>query len=602
MPTMENADYNSYSVKDWLEKADRGEVALPTYQRSYIWANQRIADYLKALFENRPTGIFLVLKNEGRSTFKSRTLSGVDANPDKAKILVLDGQQRLTSLWSVLKGQPTYQFYVEVKDLKNRKLEVQRVRFFSNNSTEGREVSDHRVAYERNLVPIAILSEGSGIESCEGDRDPDDPGRIWEWCILACNKEHEEARRLESAIQKRLNQTLLLQRHLHYCALPRDTDPSVAINIFVETNQSSAKIKEVDIVVARAQAQYNEDLRKRIKQFWDTTPILAHYFSHDLEAMIPEIGEWIFKVACLKIRNFPPKKQRFAEALNGLFEGGNDCGLKRINALQEDLKEALNFASQNGGSTKRTLAAWPPIHVIAALQDDLRSIRKPPWQGTANKLISAYLWRSYLTDRYEKQANDKLHADFLSLRECLKDIRNTGIYKRLPPIFKKENHPVPSAKSLENSLQWISRGRLGPAIAGLVMRKRPLDWVTGRELNENYVRDLEHRRKLDRHHVFPSKYLKGHVAQEKINNGLNGVLLSKDGNLSLGSQAPDLYLKKVLKNSPVLKKDEIRDRVNSHLIPYDALMSQGAPKVRYEYFISQRAKLLAKEIETLVTL
>ena len=188
MPTMKNADYGSYSVKEWLEKADMGEVALPTYQRSYVWKNQRIADYLKALFENRPTGIFLVLRNEGKSTFKSRTLKDVDANPSKAKLLVLDGQQRLTSLWSALKGNSIYQFYVQVEDLKTHKLEVQRVRVFSDNSKEGKEAVKERVAYEKNLVPVAILSEGSSIESLGRDSDPDDPGKIWNGALKLAMK------------------------------------------------------------------------------------------------------------------------------------------------------------------------------------------------------------------------------------------------------------------------------------------------------------------------------------------------------------------------------------------------------------------------------
>ena len=148
---------------------------------------------------------------------------------------------------------------------------------------------------------------------------------------------------------------LLEERRLHYCALPKGTDRSVAINIFVETNQSSAKIKEFDIVVARAQAQYDEDLRNKIALFGKTTPFLSHYFSSEPEEMIPQVGEWILKVACLKLRRCPPKEPRYKDTLPGLLDADRDPGVNQLNALQEDLEAALDFASQNGGSTKKTL-------------------------------------------------------------------------------------------------------------------------------------------------------------------------------------------------------------------------------------------------------
>ena len=44
--------YDSRSVKDWLEMADRGEVLLPNFQRSFVWKPKQTADYLMALLEN----------------------------------------------------------------------------------------------------------------------------------------------------------------------------------------------------------------------------------------------------------------------------------------------------------------------------------------------------------------------------------------------------------------------------------------------------------------------------------------------------------------------------------------------------------------------
>lgn len=77
----------------------------------------------------------------------------------------------------------------------------------------------------------------------------------------------------------------------------------------------------------------------------------------------------------------------------------------------------------------------PPVYVIAALQGDLQTIKKAARKGTAIKLISTYLWRAFLTDRYEAQANDRLFDDFKDLRRCLKQIMETGNFDKPPVIF-----------------------------------------------------------------------------------------------------------------------------------------------------------------------
>ncbi len=605
MQTGKPARYEARSIRHWLVMADRAEVALPNFQRSYVWPNQRIAEYLLALFENRPTGTFLILEVQGELTFASRTLKGVTADPKDAQELVLDGQQRLTSLWSVLKGKAAQTFYLRVKDLNKREMGVEKVLFYSATSAQGKRLINPRFAYEHNLVPIDILLDGIGIEGKVYKKDPDEPGDIWHWCKKARSGGDNAARKLEKAITLRLQQRLLLERNLHYCVLPANTEPRVAIEIFVETNKSSTKIRRFDIAVALAQGNYEEDLRERIVRFYDDNPDVGHYFDREREKWIPQVGEWLLKVACLKGKKArAPKEQYFEEALIELFDRGRDKGMEQLDRLQNDLVAALDVAARMGGASRQTLPAWPPIHVIAALQDDLQGISNPAWMGTATRLLHAYLWRSCLTSRYEAQANDRLLEDFSALRQCLGEIGGKGSYDHPPPIFDAIDYPVPDSRglgSLAKPVQWINPGRVGRALAAVAMQKKPLDWVTGNELDAKKVRDLIDNRKLNRHHVFPQNYLKFSFEKNQINHGLNGVLLSKEGNIFLGQKAPHLYLKRILDNSGSLKESELRRRVESHLVPYDVLMdSDISGSLRFRKFVKGRAELMARVIVQLV--
>lgn len=613
MSQLQSAEYKSRKLRDWLAMADNGKIALPSFQRDYIWDNKRIAAYLKALLTNRPTGIFLVLQVGDGLKFSSRTIKGVRAQPKDAVELLLDGQQRLTSLWSALNGKGRHRFFIQVKDLENLDMEVVRVKYFPSSRVAESDPVSNRL---NNLVPVDLLWEQRNASDKNGKPSSlYKPGKIWDWCKKACkDKDTDEnvidPRQMENAIYKGLNQILLIERELWYCLLPQETETDEAIQIFVETNKSSFTIGKIDIVVAVAQKKYEQDLRRLIEEQYDSHHNLKHYFSRDPDKLVPELGECLFKIACLKIQKvkekeihggLPPSQGKYEVALHNLFMNGKRIGLVRFSELGKDLKEALDFVAQQGAVSKQLLPSWPPVYVITALQRDLRDIRKPAYKATARLLLVAYLWRSFFTDRYESQANARLHKDFVSLRICINKIASNGNCKgELPPIFEPDEHPLPSPSDLTKPQPWITRGRRGLAISSIILQNKPVDWVLGHPLDTGTIRTMQDERKLDHHHIFPVSYIKECATKEEINHGLNGTLLEKTGNISLGNDAPGKYLEKILEQSGSLKEADLRKRVESHLVPYETLRAtDGAPGSQYMLFIEQRAELIADQISKL---
>ena len=604
------AHYDKRPVKNWLQRANEGTISLPDFQRSYVWNNQRIANYLKALFQNRPTGVFLILPIRDEPQFVSRPLMGINVEDGNPTELVLDGQQRLTSLWHALRGTPDHQFFVEVSDLSSREMDVSNVHTYSTRSSQYRVLREPAVAYDKNLVPIDILWE----DMDENNPERDELGKIWDWSNSACSTDSDEARRLERAIG-RLQKEHLLNRELHYCALPPETSKQEAIDVFIETNSSSVTVKRFDIVVATAQRQYEEHLRQCIEDFHNDNDLTSNYFKGDEQETIPEIGEWILKVACLKVRTeqhplgLPPKEANYEKALTAVFASDQDSP-RPIDSLLIDLKFALATAAKHGGVTHRTLASWPPVHVVAGIQEELKGVEgtarsRAARVGTANKLISTYLWRAFLTDRYEVQANDRLYEDYKQLRQCLFSIRNTGTTDEsmLPPMLNDSLHPLPSEDDLlDTAWSWIGlKSRRGRAIAAITLANNPKDWATGETLDTETVRSLENSGELERHHVFPKDFLKEHIDVGRINLGLNGVVLKKITNRSFSRNDPALYMNNLLNQSSVTDS-ELRQRVETHLVPYELLVSSGDPESRYEVFLSERAKIMIEKINELAVL
>ena len=179
---------------------------------------------------------------------------------------------------------------------------------------------------------------------------------------------------------------------------------------------------------------------------------------------------------------------------------------------------------------------------------------------------------SLFTNRYERQANDRLHEDFEELSDAL-----TGEGCKIPPlrIFDDQYHPLYRAAWLVESAGWIGRSRIGKALVAMVLATEPtpIDWITGEPLRPTHVRQLEQGKNLDRHHVFPKKVLlAAGVSRKEIDNGLNGVVLDKRTNRRFWKYPPDEYVRNITKKRKI-KESELLERIAGHFVPHKAMVN-----------------------------
>ena len=403
---MKPATIREREIQDWLALAESGALALPSFQRSYVWKRPRlIADYLLAVLQNRPTGVFLLLETDGEPQFESRTLRGIDADTATVKELLLDGQQRLTSLWQAFTGNARVAYFVEFTSLENRDFTVVDVVPESERSIRGRALQGARRAFSENLVPLTILRDVL-------EEPDDDLGAIWCWCSVAVNDANEAQRLTRSLTRVGLD---LLKRDLHYFELGSETDRRLAIDIFVQSNQSSVKVNEFDIAVALALGEAETNLRDALSDFHQQSSVTRHYVgnnSDENESAIAPLGEWVLFSACMSEKGFAPKRQRFEDVIKEVFGTERENSQEPVDALLGDVESALSVLADHGARTRQTLPTLPALHVLAALQRELAELTKASHQGLGNKLISAYVWRSFFTNRYEAKANDRLFEDW----------------------------------------------------------------------------------------------------------------------------------------------------------------------------------------------
>lgn len=597
-------EYLDRSVEKWLAAAESGTLELPSFQRSFVWKPQRIADYLSALFQEKPTGVFLVLKVGREPPFESRSLKKISGQSEgeRAEIteLLLDGQQRLTSLWQSFAGAAKESYFLQVKDICGRNLKVVGIKFKSGQAAE--RLEEPRKAYVENLAPIRILREASS-------GDPNN--QIWDWCRNAVD-DPDEARQLERELTKVGKK--LLKHELHYCELGTGTKPRNAIDIFIESNKSAVNVTKFDIAVAVAEAEGKLKLRDGIISFQRRSPVIPHYTGakeNDPEAGLPPLGKWTLFAGCLGHLDKQPKESQYDSVVKHVLLGDSGDPIDNLTHWLNNVEEALKTLSDHGARTEQTLPALPPLHVLAALEDDLKQLSGAHREGFGKQLVSAYIWRSFFTDRYEARANDRLYKDFGPLRACIQDLAITGRLRRdlvrKVPIFDEKEHSLPKYRDLANlgnhPLPWIKiKSRLSRAIVALQLSSDPVDWITTTKLNTRNIRELEREAKLHRHHIFPVNVLKSHLDKPHYDHALNGAVLKSSTNLSLDDKEPQDYLREILHYGGARSEAELKKRIESHLVPYDLLVSEGNLKTRYKKFIQGRARLMLQRIEDVCAL
>lgn len=89
-------------VEELVSMIERGELRLPEMQRRYVWRSTRVRDLLDSLYRGYPSGAILLWETEEKVPLQDFAIDQ-EVNPYQATRLLLDGQQRLTSLFVLKK-------------------------------------------------------------------------------------------------------------------------------------------------------------------------------------------------------------------------------------------------------------------------------------------------------------------------------------------------------------------------------------------------------------------------------------------------------------------------------------------------------------------
>jgi uncharacterized protein with ParB-like and HNH nuclease domain len=134
-----------YDVGTLIKSIELGEVALPDIQRPFVWKNVKVRNLFDSMYEGYPIGYLLFWKNA--LTDDARNI-GTDRKQNVPRLLIVDGQQRLTSLYAVVKGIPVVR----------ENYDSEHIEIAFNPLQQKFEVADAAIRRDKSYIPnISVL-------------------------------------------------------------------------------------------------------------------------------------------------------------------------------------------------------------------------------------------------------------------------------------------------------------------------------------------------------------------------------------------------------------------------------------------------------------
>lgn len=542
-------------LEELLKKVADGRIQLPDFQRGWVWPHTGIASLIASISQGYPVGTLMFLRTGGLSKFKERPVEGVALRGKKeAETLILDGQQRMTSLFQAIALDAPVQtydergkratgwFYLDIEAAVNPAVDrEQAVRFLP----ESRVVRSFRnevlldcstpeKEYEAKLFPLHhILDSGDWAEGF---------------------REHYEYAKDIRELWKAFNNEVVKRfekYQLPLIELGRETPREAVCQVFEKVNTGGEALTVFELLTATFAADEFElrpDWEKR-RNTW-------------LRDSRYRVLEQVKDTDFLQIVTLLATQERNQVWLagGGEPERAPRIGCRRTEMLRLSLEDYQAWADRAVDALLRTarflysecvydtrfLPYGTQIIPLAAVFATLGEEADRP---AAYRAISRWFWCGILGEMYGGSTESRFARDLPEVASWARGGDN-------PP------RTVEEAQFSAGRLDTL-RTRNSAAYKGLyalLLKRDIVDWRTGTNIKEDTYFDHA----VDIHHVFPQKWCEDQgLSRDRFDSIVNKTPLSAKTNRAIGGTAPSRYLERLEGKSTVGEMDTY---LKGHLI------------------------------------
>ncbi len=561
------------SVEELVSMIERGELRLPEMQRQYVWRSTRVRDLLDSLYRGYPSGAILLWETDEAVPLQDFAVSQ-STNPYQSTRLLLDGQQRLTSLSAVIRGEPVsvrgrrrpidLLFNLEHPDQLAVVTEVEENGDDEDDADDDSElIGDETDSTEdellkrfnkmtfvvatRKLEQLPHWVKVSGVFKTDNDAPFLKRAGISGFDDPRYEKYSQRLARLRG-IRKYVYRMDVLERTLSY---------DEVTEIFVRVNSLGAKLRSSDLALAQITAKW----RHSLQTFQDFQKACAKTgFDLDLGLHLKNLMA------------FATGQSRF-----------QIVGSLNVEKLQKAWKEAcdgmefaLNFLRSNLGIDSPALLSSPFLLVVLAYfghsrnyalsNDEARQLRY--WALMANA-----------KGRFSRGSSETI------LDQDLANIRQGGAVSELIDRLRLQFGRLDiTAEELEGRNQ---RSALFKTMFLAFCAAGAKDWRSHLTIALDHS-GAQHR--LQFHHIFPKAVLKTSFTAREADDIANLAFIGGKTNRAISDKAPAVYL-------PPLVDQLGEPAFSAQCIPVEASLLEVES---YKAFLLERRKRIATALNTFV--
>lgn len=552
-------------IHELVAKIERGDIRLPEMQRQYVWQQTRVRDLLDSLYRGYPSGTILTWEtDEGVATRDFAVDQEVDG---KSFQLLLDGQQRLTSLTAIIRGEPLHVrgrkrpidilFNLEHPDALQVITEVNENDVTDSVDTSDEDVSDasedellkrfDRMAFVVSSKKLAALPHWVSVT--EVFRETSDTP-----FLKAAGVTTMEDPRYDKYTSrlKQLRAIRDYQYRVHI--LDRDKSYEEVTEIFVRVNSLGAKLRSSDLALAQITATWRDSLK----------------VFQEFEATCKEQGFDLGLGIHLKnLVSFATGQSRF-RAVSGLNK-------ERIQKGWDDAKQgmdfALNFLRSNAEIDSLALLSSPFIIITIANYGHSKDYTLSPDEA---RLLRYWVLVANAKARYSRGSSETfLDQDLAAIRRGAE----------IPGLLNLLRTQVGRLDVLPSDLEnRNSRSAYFKTMFLAFREDGATDW------RDQLVISLKHsgvQHSLQFHHIFPQGVLKKlDLPTAKINDICNLSFVSGRTNRKISDKEPSLYL-------PDIMSKQGDEALTKQAIPINPSLWSLA---EYDDFLERRRQLVADRL------
>lgn len=512
-----------------VEEAHQGSICLPNFQRDFVWSSDEIADLLRSLLRGYFVGSLLLLNcDKTQPPFAPVALRG--AEPLLTTLapsqLVLDGQQRLTSLIYSLyapelplrNSKKPRAFFVNLDALTSDPDSDDIVTDFTEREAVKEGLDSRTGQYQTRRIPATALISSSAFLTWRDGYD--------DWLRETDPVEHERFRSgVRDTWQKAIDSFLSFEVPLVELPIVKDDDQEAVARvcaIFEKLNSTGVELSVYDLLTARLYRS-QVDLHALWDEAVQNNPRLAHWSGGQADKN--KFGVLVLRTMAL-LRDLDPKPKILINLAPKNFE---EDWRHAARAMDRALV-LLETVGPDGFGVfdQKWLPGYGLVPVLAALRAHIEDHKL---DAQAREDLRRWYWSSVFLERYSSAVESKSRRDYL---EYTRKWSGDSI---IPQVIAEAEQRIGStgftiATSASNASAVYSGVFCMMAIDGA------RDWSANEQIALQNLED---------HHIFPRNYLGRHGFDAKrdrtlINSIVNRTLIANSTNGTISAQAPHDYL------------------------------------------------------------